>query len=139
MKKINIAELLKVDNGMLVEFVKKKPQYPNTYCECCDILGYKASYDLNNITTHDCVYDYKLQMLYRVLICRDAYWKIAGDWKPDWSDCTKHKYTIHIHCDDYVFWQDVSHYRWLSFPTQEMRDAFYENFKDLIEACKELL
>jgi hypothetical protein len=27
----------------------------------------------------------------------------------------------------------------LVFPTAEMRDAFYENFKDLIESCKELL
>ena len=26
-----------------------------------------------------------------------------------------------------------------AFPTEEMRDAFYENFKDLIEQCKELL
>ena len=25
------------------------------------------------------------------------------------------------------------------FPTAEMRDAFYENFKELIEQCKELL
>jgi hypothetical protein len=27
----------------------------------------------------------------------------------------------------------------LSFPTPEMRDAFYENFKELIESVKELL
>ena len=27
----------------------------------------------------------------------------------------------------------------LVFPTEEMRDAFYENFKDLIEQCKKLL
>jgi hypothetical protein len=27
----------------------------------------------------------------------------------------------------------------LTFPTKEMRDTFYENFKDLIEQCKELL
>ena len=27
----------------------------------------------------------------------------------------------------------------LAFPTAEMRDAFYENFKELIELCKELL
>jgi hypothetical protein len=27
----------------------------------------------------------------------------------------------------------------LAFPTEEMRDTFYENFKDLIEQCKELL
>ena len=25
------------------------------------------------------------------------------------------------------------------FPIREMRDAFYENFKELIERCKELL
>ena len=27
----------------------------------------------------------------------------------------------------------------LTFPTEEMRDTFYENFKELIEQCKELL
>lgn len=27
----------------------------------------------------------------------------------------------------------------LDFPTKEMRDTFYENFKELIEECKELL
>ena len=27
----------------------------------------------------------------------------------------------------------------LTFPTKDMQDAFYENFKDLIEQCKELL
>jgi hypothetical protein len=29
--------------------------------------------------------------------------------------------------------------RILVFPTEEMRDAFYENFKDLIEKCKKFL
>ena len=27
----------------------------------------------------------------------------------------------------------------LAFPTEEMRDEFYENFKELINECKELL
>ena len=27
----------------------------------------------------------------------------------------------------------------LAFPTDEMRDAFYENFNELIGSCKELL
>ena len=27
----------------------------------------------------------------------------------------------------------------LAFPTEDMRDAFYENFKSEIEQCKELL
>ena len=30
-------------------------------------------------------------------------------------------------------------YALLAFPTKEMRDAFYENFKEEIEQCKELL
>ena len=33
-----------------------------------------------------------------------------------------------------VVWNSI-----LSFPTEEMRDEFYNNFKDLIEQCKELL
>lgn len=31
-----IGKITKVDNGMLVEFVKKQNQYPETYAECCD-------------------------------------------------------------------------------------------------------
>lgn len=128
------------------ESFKKQIKYPKNYKECCDILGYKASYDLNNITTHDCVYDYKLQMLYRVLICRGAYWKIAGEqmglnkpWEPDWESFNESKYCLYITENTVhkgVFYADN---RILAFPTEEMRDAFYENFKDLIESCKELL
>lgn len=126
--------------------VKNKPKYPKTYKECCDILGYNASYDLNNITTHDCVYDYKLQMFYRVLICCDAYCKIAGEqmglekpWEPDWENYEEYKYCLYITenaVNKGIFYND-NHI--LAFPTEEMRDAFYENFKGLIESCKELL
>lgn len=124
------------------ESFKKQPKYPQTYCECCDILGYKSSYDLNNIATHDCVYDHKLQMFYRVLICRDAYWKIAGEqmglgkpWKPDSIEM----YHAIVCRDDGSFLLHRRTRGILIFPTAEMRDAFYENFKDLIESCKDLL
>ena len=127
-----------------LEFVSKF-KYPKSYNECCSILGYKASYDLNNIATHDVVYDYKLQRLYVLLICRNAYWKIAGEqmgfdkpWEPDFID-TKEMYYIFYkgyiekgnqrHPDNHI----------LIFPNPEMRDTFYENFKDLIEQCKEFL
>lgn len=144
----------KIPNGYECECVTKneiilkpiKPQYPKNYKECCDILGYKASYDLNNITTHDCVYDYKLQMLYKVLICRDAYWKIAGEemglkesWKPDWSDYENIKYSIKCRSGEIFYNQGYHNHKILAFPTKEMRDIFLENFKDLIEKCKELL
>ena len=127
-------------------FIKKKPNYPKTYAESCSVLGFNKNYDLNNITTHDVVYDYKLQMLYRLLICLDAYWKIAGEelglgkpWKPEWSTESEIKYVIEVYKDNIRKNSQYYTNTTLSFPTPEMRNAFYENFKDLIENCKELL
>ena len=116
--------------------------YPKTYEECisklrinrdCKVEGYKC--DL-------------LTAFQKLLICRNAYWKIAGEemgldkpWKPDWSNknelkyCIENNYVKGIHYDVLVHTQKT-----LAFPTYEMRDAFYDNFNEkLIEQCKELL
>ena len=131
---------IKEENGKYYA-VKKNPKYPKTYEECCDILNeYSAQ---PNITG----YKYELLDNFRkLLICRDAYWKLAGEemglgkpWKPNWNDlCDKH--TIYTVYGDEV-WRDIGQTvnTILTFPTEEMRDAFYENFKDLVEECKELL
>lgn len=83
--------------------------------------------------------------MHKSLICRDAYWKIAGEemglgkpWEPDWNNISD-KYCIYF----------VSGYLWskecqtrqcpFAFPTPEMRDAFKENFDPDIEICKEFL
>lgn len=121
--------------------IKKKPKYPSSYEECCDILNeYSAQ---PNIT------GYKYELLHnfrKLIICLNAYWKIAGEelglgkpWEPDWSNGEETKFCIYttqniISLD--IFGVDN---RILAFPTEKMRDAFYENFKDLIEQCKELL
>jgi hypothetical protein len=80
-----------------------------------------------------------LSQLQKILICRDAYWKIAGNWKPDFTNDEQDKFTILVIADDIDF--NCTGFRncLLAFPTPEMRDAFYKNFKELIEACKELL
>ena len=131
-----------VINARKIVLEKKKPKYPTTYEECCEVLslgedgrlytkGYKASL---------------IQNFQKLLICRDAYWKIAGEemglgkpWEPDWTN---------LECDKFCIWVDVGDITLrdvfrcqhiLAFPTAEMRDAFYENFKELIEQCKELL
>jgi hypothetical protein len=116
---------------------RKKPKYPMTYEECCKVLG---------ISRHDVEidlpYPYQQNMfnLFKLLICRDAYWKIAGDWKPDWTNEKETKYTInHTKKNDIIFINVTYSQYVLSFPTAEMRDAFYKNFKDLIKSCKELL
>ena len=80
---------------------------------------------------------YQMNCLYELLVCRDAYWKIAGDWKP--SDC-QIVYGISRSCDkiekvDDLFGGEMV----LEFSSREMRDSFYRNFYDLINKCKELI
>lgn len=116
--------------------VKKKPKYPTNYKECCDVLG------LNTMDNDACGYKADLIIRFQELhIARDAYWKIAGEqmglgkpWEPDWDNLsTNHEF---IKIDKGCFTYSS---RLLVFPTEEMRDAFYDNFKNLIENCKELL
>ncbi len=124
-------------------FIKTKPKYPKTYEECCKMLGYSGNY--NMILTTDV--DNKLfNALYRLKVCRDAYWKIAGEqmglgkpWVPDWGNKEDTKYCI-TKIDNQVklLTTDVYNYL-LSFPTAEMSNAFKENFDSDIDACKELL
>lgn len=75
----------------------------------------------------------------KLKICRDAYWKIEGDWKPDWNSVNSKKFSIYT-CKNKIHTgiSLINNYI-LAFPSEEMRDDFYENFKELIEECKELL
>lgn len=130
-----------VVNAQKITLEKKKNEYPKTYKECCEIINCVEYYKLAL-----CFYTDKIDALYKLLICRDAYWKLAGKkmglgkpWEPNWKDESL-KYVIlydngEIRVDT---WNYIAN-RILSFPTDEMRDAFYENFKELIETCKELL
>ena len=111
-----------------------KPQYPKTYEECCDMLG-----------VFNTIHVKKLTLFKQLINIRNAYWKIAGEqmglgksWEPDWSD-TSIKYCLERDFD--AIDKNVSNHkgRTFAFPTEEMRDTFYENFKDLIENEKELL
>ncbi len=120
--------------------VRKKLTYPTNYKECCDVLG------LNTMDNDACGYKADLIISFQELyIARDAYWKIAGKqmgldkpWEPDWNDLNR-KYFISLTCDGFSLYDDFRNPQFLVFPTAEMRDAFYENFKDLIEQCKEFL
>ena len=142
-------------NATKIVLEKKEKMYPKTYEECCKILGVDPN---NFLTITNCYYgevettNYErgllnnLTSLWYLRICRDAYWKIAGEemglgkpWEPDWKKGNQSKYCICNNSDNIekisLFFGNAI----LSFPTEEMRDAFYENFKELIERCKELL
>ena len=124
---------LKEENGNFFVY-RTKNEYPRTYGECCTIVG--NNFDENDVVGYQWPLLVQFQML---LICRDAYWKIADDWKPDWTDNHQKKYTICYYQGEVNLTNGPNVHVLLAFPTEEMRDAFYENFKDLIEYCKELL
>ena len=93
---------------------------------------------------------YKHELLFNfqnLIICRDAYWKIAGEqmglgkpWEPKYEAFTDNTFFTIQTFNGEVDKSATSHRNSiLAFPTIEMRDAFFDNFKDLIEQCKELL
>lgn len=116
---------------------KKQPKYPKTYDECCKVLllnPEKSTYSV-------CGLEYKRHLIVnfqRLIVCRDAYWKVAGNWKPDFTNYEE-KFVI-AYCYGKVYDTVSTNYnRVLVFPTEAMRNVFYKNFKELIEECKELL
>jgi hypothetical protein len=130
---------LKIKEGKYYA-VKKQAKYPKTYKECCDVLGIS--------TMDNDAQGYKAYLIIRfqeLLIARDAYWKIAGEemglveaWEPNWY-YDQFKYIILCRRNNIIKDTVTSKNSILAFPTEKMRDAFYENFKDLIEECKMFL
>lgn len=136
---------IEVRDGKTYAILKKK-KYPQSYEECCKVLGIVD----NKSSLWHGYRSVQLKIFQKLIICRDAYWKLAGDemglgnpWEPDYSGTfwngTPIKYVIYNIGTHIVKEKKSSPNHILSFPTIEMRDAFYENFKDLIEDCKELL
>ena len=153
---INLPEgyVFKDENGNVINTTKitiekKKKEYPKTYEECCKILDFCGEYffttyedgihfpgEENNI--------YQIlkstSILTKLLICRDAYWKIAGEemelgknWEPNYNDFNK---AFSMYCLCGKFGLSVINPLQFVFPSKEMRDEFAENFKKDIEFCK---
>ena len=130
-----------VINAQKIVLEKKGKKYPKTYEECAVIMGVELWNCLwgEDATEYEEQTEDLMDAFIKLKICRDAYWKIAGDWKPEYPFNTA-RYVI-SNAKGFVgkvLTYDVKNYI-LAFPTAEMRDAFYENFKELIEQCKELL
>lgn len=117
---------------------RKKVVFPETYEECLELI--ETPDIICNIST--------ITKFQHLLVCRDAYWKIAGEemglgkpWEPDWKEKDGgYRYCIRNQSNKIVLsneWLGENYI--LSFPIAEMRDVFYKNFNSLIEEVKELL
>ena len=140
------------DNGIYLK--KIKPKYPTTYEDCCKVMGIsyqtQLSYtnpDVERGNTYFTKEKNFLDSFLRLRICRNVYWKIAGEemglnkpWEFE-NPSEKRIFTIEYAggCIYKPNWTNITRNYILVFPTEKMRDEFYENFKDLIEECKELL
>lgn len=130
---------------------KATSQFPTTYEECCVALNpsfkeckYKfllgATDGFGKIVdcTYKSSYFSELNALHKLLICRDTWWKVDNDWKPNWEN-NMSKYNISTYCKEITKEETTGYNRILAFRTPEIRDKFFETFRDLIEQCKELL
>lgn len=150
---LNDGYQFKDENGNVINATKiivekNKKEYPKTYEECAKVLLDRAS------VRNDFGYRADLLVaLQKLLVCRDAYWKIAGEemglekpWEPDWGNSEERRYSI-VNIEGDINLPETTLTKWilkvtnkiLVFPTAEMRNVFYENFKELIEQCKELI
>lgn len=67
---------------------------------------------------------------------RDRY---NGGWKPDWKNEKELKYVIEIFWGNIVKREYDCRYKVLAFKTEELRDEFLKNFRELIWIAKPLL
>lgn len=135
-----------VINATKIVLEKKKKKYPKTYEECCKIMQVARPtiwFDYDDVSSiskegdeYECHIENTLCAFRKLLICRDAYWKLYGEENKgnvDYVICNVGGKIISTNIPNSAY----NHI--LIFPTEEMRDAFYENFKELIESVKELL
>ena len=151
--------IFKDESGNVINATKivleKKNEYPKTYEECCKIMQVARPtiwFDYDDVSSiseegdeYECHIENTLRAFRKLLICRDAYWKIAGEemglgksWEPDFSS-HEEKFSISVFERRVVCIVNQYDNIILTFPTREMRDAFYDNFDPDIQFCKEFL
>lgn len=120
----NNFELLIEDNKVFV--VRKMHKYPKTVIEA-DLEDYP-------VDTISLMFIQKFRQLIKI---RNIYWHLSDDWKPSENETV---FSI-IRQSNQVVIKDgeYGNTHLLEFPSLEVRDFFYKNFKDLIYECKDFI
>lgn len=156
--KINVPEGMEIDRENstfeCIKFKPKKKDLPKTWKEFCennprkdaeryigeysDILGTvngkrDSETDANVLPSEK--YAEAMLALCKLIQLRDCY---NNGWKPDWNSFDR-KYIICYYCNEIVISSLQRSHCLLAFKTEDLRNTFRENFKDLIEQAKLLL
>ena len=146
-----------VINATKIVLEKKKKEYPKTYEECYKVLGIEylsdstlEFFEHGSIVIGQSSYQHDnlalINTFIKLKLCRDAYWRIAGQemgldkpWEPKLDNNEMIYYVYNVWGKVYESEGLEFENKIFAFPTEEMRDAFKENFDPDIEICKELL
>lgn len=127
----------------------KKIILPKTWEEYKELTGGKLSYYENSAgfmrpsSFSGSYYEFKDKdtvaeyvALGKLIQLRDYY---NDGWKPNWESSSEKKYIIYTSENEIFRSWATSTNRVLAFKTEELRDQFYYNFKDLLETAKSLI
>lgn len=150
--KIQVPEGYEIDkeNSTFEKIVFKRKELPKSWEDLITVKGYcVTTFSKIEDCCEEC-YTYKENKnifptreeaeaclaLAQLCQLRDRY---NDGWKPDWKDYEQFKWCIvffkdNIRVAEYLFIKKM-----LAFKTEELRDKFLENFRDLIETAKPLL
>lgn len=111
-------------------------QFPTVLYKCAEVLGLDIECEVQGVQGYKA---HQLTGLLNLIIARDAWWKLDGDWKPDWETQSEEKFVI-CSVRGNILKERISYPNCiLAFRTAELRDKFLETFRNLIEKCKELI
>jgi hypothetical protein len=110
---------------------------PKTYEECCKVLGIDST--INHTIGTLFRYRDTIKHFIKLHICRDAYWKLANNWAPDYTDTKTKKHCIVTRRERLSVATTTETNRVFAFPTPEMAEMFVKNFGGDLNLCKEYL
>jgi hypothetical protein len=116
------------DNIMVYE---KKKDYPTNFLKAFDICGYDLK---DNLYAKACG---KLTML---LVMRDAWWKIYGDWTPKFDE-NQEKYCIcfYLNNEFQIIKRYVCPNTLFAFPTEELALKFLKSFNNELDIVRQII
>lgn len=133
---------IEFDSGKIL--MRKKPiEYPKTFEECCETLNIINSGMPCVMAFH---LGHAIAKFAKLIIMRDAYWAVYAEnmgldkpWTPDWTNTKENKYCIYCVANELKRQPTLELQHLLAFPTRAICDAFFKDFRTLIESCKEFL